>query len=84
MLLKDKERKDEIEYRTKFAMTNLYVSKSIPKYFFDDNYQFSMAPGEGKIPENILMSDNRDALSFPMKHPDGNNNLHQKRDIRLK
>ena len=41
------------------------------------------APGEGKIPENILTSENWDALAFPLKHPDGNFNLHHKRSIRL-
>ena len=26
---------------------------------------------------------NWDALAFPMKHPDGKNNLHQKREVKL-
>ena len=28
--------------------------------------------------------ENWDALAFPMKHPDGNNNLHQKREVKLR
>ena len=43
----------------------------------------AFAPGEGKIPENILTSENWDALAFPLKHPDGNFNLHHKRSVRL-
>ena len=45
--------------------------------------QLSFAPGEGKYPENILQSDNWDVKAFPMKHPDGKNNLHQKRARKL-
>ena len=36
-----------------------------------------------EIPENILTSEHWDAQAFPMKHPDGCNNLHQKRDVKL-
>ena len=39
----------------------------------------SFAPGEGKIPENILMTDNWDIDAYPMKYPDGTNGQHQKR-----
>ena len=45
--------------------------------------QLSFAPGEGKLPENILTSENWDALAFPMKHPDGKFNLHHKRNVKL-
>ena len=50
---------------------------------YEEITQISLAPREGKIPENILFSDNWDALAFPMKHPDGKNNLHQERPVRL-
>ena len=30
-----------------------------------------------------MKSENWDALAFPMKHPDGKNNLHQKREVKL-
>ena len=43
----------------------------------------SFAPGEGKTPENILSSNNWDIKAFPMKHPDGKNNLHQDRKKKL-
>ena len=51
----------------------------------DDNKNkcFAFAPGEGKVPENILMTDNWDIDAFPMKHPDGLNGLHQQRDRKL-
>ena len=43
----------------------------------------SLAPGEGKLPENILSSEKWDALAFAMKYPDGKNNLHQKTEVIL-
>lgn len=43
----------------------------------------SFAPGEGKLPENILSSEKWDALAFAMKYPDGKNNLHQKTEVIL-
>ena len=50
----------------------------------ESQQHLSFAPGEGKLPENILSSEHWDALAFPMKHPDGNNNLHQKREVKLR
>ena len=41
------------------------------------------APGEGKVPESFLNSDNWDIKAFPMKHPDGKNGLHQDRPKKL-
>ena len=43
----------------------------------------SFAPGEGKVPENILMTKNWDIDAFPMKHPDGKNGLDQQRERKL-
>ena len=42
----------------------------------------SFAPGEGKIPTNILKEDDWDVKSFPNLHPSGRNGLHQKRNIK--
>ena len=42
-----------------------------------------VAPGEGKIPSNILKETNWDLKSFPCLYPDGKNGLHQKRDVDL-
>ena len=42
----------------------------------------SFAPGEGKIPTNILKEDNWDVKSFPNIHPTGKNGLHQKRTVK--
>jgi hypothetical protein len=42
----------------------------------------SFAPGEGKVPTNILKEDKWDIKSFPDIHPTGKNGLHQKRTIK--
>ena len=90
--------KEETEYREtdsirKFQFDydqSICLSQNFPEAFhlentenMVENSQISVAPGEGKIPENILNSENWDALAFPMKHPDGRNNLHQNREVKL-
>ena len=61
---------------------------------FSDNYPeisfkeiktdtFSVAPGEGKIPTNILEEIDWDVKSFPCLHPDGKNSLNFARKIKL-
>ena len=47
------------------------------------NIPVVVAPGEGKIPTNILKETNWDLKSFPCLYPDGKNGLHQKRDVDL-
>ena len=56
-----------------------------PEAAISDNQvnELSFAPGEGKVPENILQTDNWDIDAFPMKHPDGRNGMHQDRERRL-
>ena len=46
------------------------------------NKELSLAPGEGKIPTNILKEDDWDVKSFPNIHPSGRNGLHQKRTVK--
>ena len=86
----DPTRKFQIDYDTSVCLTQQF-----PEAFHEENpiaqdsteknnYQnkeniIAFAPGEGKIPENILTSENWDALAFPLKHPDGKFNLHHKR-----
>ena len=70
-------RKFQIDYDQSIGLTEKFPEA------FNDDPQLSVAPGEGKIPENILTSENWDAQAFPMKHPDGCNSLHQKRDMKL-
>ena len=44
---------------------------------------FSFAPGEGKVPKNILVDDDWDIKAWPSLHPDGRFGLHQNRKIKL-
>ena len=61
---------------------------------FSDNYpeinykeintdNISIAPGEGKMPTNILEETDWDIKSFPCLHPDGKNAFHSPRRIKL-
>ena len=85
------EESEEILYKTtdpirKFQIdydSAVCLSEKFPEAFHKENTDISVAPGEGKVPENILVSDNWDALAFPLKHPDGKYNLHYKRKVRL-
>jgi hypothetical protein len=49
----------------------------------DENEDFAFAPGEGKIPKNILMDNDWDIKAWPSLHPDGNCGLHQSRQVKL-
>ena len=90
----ESEEKDEIEYRTKDSIRKFQIdydksvclSEKFPEAFCNERNSLEtidIAPGEGKLPENILCSENWDALAFPMKHPDGKSNLHYKRKVKL-
>ena len=91
--------KDEAEYLEKDVIQKFRIdydhsfclSDKFPEVFHIDadmaiesQQHVSFAPGEGKLPGNILSSENWDALAFPMKHPDGKTNLHQKREVKLR
>jgi hypothetical protein len=83
--------KEENEYRTKdvvrkyqfdYDLSTCMVQKfpeAIPQ---TSNKELSFAPGEGKIPTNILKEDDWDVKSFPNVHPSGRNGLHQKRTVK--
>ena len=74
-------RKFQIDYDASVCLTEKF-----PEAFTCDEHnctELSFAPGEGKIPQNILTTDNWDALAFPMKHPTGKFNLHHKRKRKL-
>ena len=48
------------------------MTERFPEAKMTEDGQFqtiSIAPGEGKIPENILHADDWDIMAFPMKHP---------------
>ena len=83
--------KEDIEFRTKdvvrkyqfdYDMTTCMVPKfpeGIPE---TADQEFNVAPGEGKIPSNILKEDDWDLKSFPNLHPTGTNGLKQKRRVK--
>ena len=71
-------RKYQIDYDESVCLTEKF-----PEAFSNENNQISVAPGEGSIPQSILTMKNWDSLSFPMKHPTGEFDLHFKRDVKL-
>ena len=87
---KDNE-KEDFEYRTKdvvrkyqfdYDMTTCMVPKfpeGIPE---STDEEYNVAPGEGKIPSNILKEDDWDLKSFPNLHPTGTNGLKQNRKVK--
>ena len=59
-------RKFQIDYDRSICLTEKFP-EAFCKDKEDINMQYCVAPGEGKIPENILMCENWDALAFPMR-----------------
>ena len=49
-----------------------------PMYKGDGKNSIKIAPGEGKVPSNILREDHFDVKAFPKHHPDGKFGLHHK------
>lgn len=79
----DNIRKFQIDYDEHITLTPKY-----PEAFHSENQPISsdvytIAPGEGKIPESLLFCENWDALAYPVLHPHGINNLHEKRKVKL-
>ena len=79
----DSVRKFQIDYDESVCLTQRF-----PEAFTSDKANststvLSLAPGEGKVPQNILFTENWDALAFPMKHPTGEYNLNFKRESKL-
>ena len=81
------EEKEEEEYRTKdvvrkfqfdYDMTTVMVPR-YPEALPDQ--EFNVAPGEGKIPSNILKEDDWDVKSFPNLFPSGANGMKDKREV---
>ena len=88
----DEEVKEELEYQKndpikKYQFNydkSVCLTENYPEAAEIENcHTYSFAPGEGKIPENVLMTKDWDILAFPMKNPDGRNGLHQERAKRL-
>ena len=76
-------RKFQFDYDTSVCLVDKYPEATITEDISPDSNQLSIAPGEGKKPENILMTKDWDRNAFPMKHPDGKNHLHHLRERRL-
>ena len=77
----DVTRKFQFDYDRSVCMVDNYPEAALSEVNEGDCISF--APGQGKIPENILTSENWDIDAFPMKHPDGKNGLMQSRDQKL-
>ena len=76
-------RKFQFDYDTSVCLVDKFPEAALPEQVGIDTNQISFAPGEGKIPENILTTKYWDRNAFPMKHPDGQNNLHHTRVRKL-
>ena len=75
---KDFVRKHQFDYDMTTTMIPRFPEANLEK----QNKEISFAPGEGKIPTNILKEDDWDVKSFPNLRPTGKNGLHQKRIIK--
>ena len=87
----DTDEEEDLEYRQKdvvrkhqfdYDMTTTMIPRFPEANLEKQNKEISFAPGEGKIPTNILKEDDWDVKSFPNLHPTGKNGLHQKRAIK--
>ena len=82
--------KDKLEYRTKdpvqkhqfdYDKTTCMAPEFREAIPGSSDQELKFAPGEGKIPTNILSEEDWDINSFPNLHPTGTNGLHQNRKI---
>ena len=77
-LKKDPVRRYQFEdYNKSLCMSNMYPE-------VDPINSIILAPGEGKIPKNVLFDDDWDIKAFPhLNSPDGKYGLHHQRETRL-
>jgi len=77
---KDSVKKWQFAYNSSICLSDNY-----PEIHYQDEISndISVAPGEGKIPTNILQEKDWDIKSFPCLHPDGKNSLHTERKVKL-
>ena len=67
-----------------FYKVNTIKSEDIrDKYADGSNKPIKIAPGEGKIPTNIMREENVDVKAFPRHHPSGQYGLDHKREFKL-
>ena len=79
----DPTRKFQFDYDKSVCMVDKFPEAAADDGQRNNGESISFAPGEGKLPENILMTENWDIDAFPMKHPDGKTGLCQNRDRKL-
>ena len=89
-ITKDPARKWQFDYNATTSFCNhfpeLDVKEDSSQEVEKENeqvLQVSLAPGDGKIPSDILDEKDWDLKSFPSLHPNGQNGLHEPRKIRL-
>ena len=84
--------KDEIEYETKDPVKkyqfeynkSLCMASKYPEISANDGDTVSVAPGEGKIPKDIMGEEDWDIKAFPhLNNPDGSNGKDQERKVCL-
>ena len=76
-------RKFQFDYDSSVCLVDKFPEAAITDESIEEPNKLSLAPGEGKSPEDILSAKNWDIKAFPMKHPDGQNGLHWKRKRKL-
>ena len=79
-LTKDAVRKFQFDYNKSTCFSNNYPEIS---YKDERNDAHNVAPGEGKVPTNVLQESDWDIKTFPCLYPDGKNGLHTERDVKL-
>ena len=64
---------------------NTCFANNVPEIDISESSEqcFSIAPGEGKIPNNILQDKDWDMRAFPVLDPTGDNNLNCQRKVKL-
>ena len=77
---KDSIKKWQFAYNSSICFSNNYPEINYQDEMLDN---ISIAPGEGKLPSNILQEMDWDIKSFPCLHPNGENSLHTKRKVKL-
>ena len=79
-LTKDPVAKFQFEYNRNTCFGNDVPEINVQEHI---NEPLSIAPGEGKIPTNLLMDDDWDMKAHPCLDPTGENNLNKEREVRL-
>ena len=75
-------RKYQIDYDKSVCLSEKYPEAfHLEKNSASVSGQLSVAPGEGKVPENILLSENWNTQAFSLKHPDRKFNLNHQRAV---